>query len=196
MGSMKLLINEERGEKLVAVLLTAFFLLFYVCFQTQTIFGGDAGDLVTASYVRGIPHPPGYPLYTFMGWWLTKIPVSTVAWRVSLLSSVPMAMVWGIFFLILRKLKIEVWSCLITTFALGFSYLFWLYALVPEVFALHLFFSSVIFYLLLNYYQTGRLKFLYWSMFFFGLSLTHHHTILFLLCQITRIFNGVNEVID
>src|SRR3989304_10001566 len=68
-----------------------FLWFIFLFFQAEGIYGGDSGDMVTAAYLGGVPHPPGYPLYTFLGWLLTKIPVSTVAFRIGLLSAIPHA---------------------------------------------------------------------------------------------------------
>lgn len=165
----------------MALLVSAFFLLFYVFFQSSSIYGGDAGDLVTAAYVRGVPHPPGYPLYTFVGWLLTRFAWSTVAWRVTLLSSIPSAVSLGLLYLILRKIVRSRFIGLLSVFILGFSYLFWLYASVPEVFALNTLFSLVILYVLLLFKETKNIKLLYLAGLIFGLALSHHHTIILLM---------------
>src|SRR5271170_3912806 len=35
----------------------------------------DSGELATASYWAGIPHPPGYPFWTIYTWlWTTLVP--------------------------------------------------------------------------------------------------------------------------
>jgi tetratricopeptide (TPR) repeat protein len=45
----------------------------------------DSGELVTASYYAGIPHPPGYPVWTMYSWlWTVLVPVGPIAWRVGL----------------------------------------------------------------------------------------------------------------
>ena len=171
----------KRGEKITALILSVFFLLFYVFFQSPSIYGGDAGDLVSAAFVRGVAHPPGYPLYTFLGWLQTQIPLGTVAWRVGFLSSIPMALSLGLFFILLIKLVRRPLVALIATLSLGFNYLVWLYAIVPEVFALNLLFSVGLTLLAVVYSEQRRTRLLYLMSFIFGLALSHHQTILFLV---------------
>ena len=48
----------------------------------------DSGELITAAYSLGIPHEPGYPLFTMIGHLFTWIPFGSVAWRVNLMSAV------------------------------------------------------------------------------------------------------------
>src|SRR5690349_12608693 len=45
----------------------------------------DSGELVTGSMYAGIPHPPGYPVWTLYSWlWTVLVPVGNMAWRVAL----------------------------------------------------------------------------------------------------------------
>src|SRR6266550_167654 len=47
----------------------------------------DCGELAVGSYYAGVPHPPGYPVWTIFTWLFTVlIPYSNVAWRVALAS--------------------------------------------------------------------------------------------------------------
>src|SRR5258707_3634919 len=51
----------------------------------------DCGELCTASYYAGIPHPPGYPFWTIYSWFWTLLPIGNVAWRGELGESVAAA---------------------------------------------------------------------------------------------------------
>src|SRR5712664_3341137 len=45
----------------------------------------DSGELATGSFYAGIPHPPGYPVWTIYTWlWTVLVPIKNVAWRVAL----------------------------------------------------------------------------------------------------------------
>jgi hypothetical protein len=157
------------------------FCSFYLYFQTKGIFGGDSGDLVAAAYTWGIPHPPGYPLYTLIAALLIKlIPFNTPAWRVSLLSSATQAATLAFLYLILKKFIKNQLIILVSVLTLGFSYIFWLYAEVPEVFGLHNLFTSILVYLILDWYEKPTNNKFYLFIFVFGLSLSHHHTVLLL----------------
>jgi tetratricopeptide (TPR) repeat protein len=57
----------------------------------------DSGELTTASYWAGIPHPPGYPFWTIYTWlWTTLIPFGNIAWRVALAEASTAAMACGV----------------------------------------------------------------------------------------------------
>jgi len=45
----------------------------------------DSGELVTGSFYAGIPHPPGYPVWSIYSWlWTALVPWGNMAWRVAL----------------------------------------------------------------------------------------------------------------
>src|SRR5262245_26223121 len=44
----------------------------------------DSGELATGSFYAGIPHPPGYLVWTIYTWlWTVLLPIKNVAWRVA-----------------------------------------------------------------------------------------------------------------
>ena len=53
--------------------------------------GADSGDLVTAAYTLGIPHPPGYPLYTLVAVVFAHLPFGEPARNVGFCSALAAA---------------------------------------------------------------------------------------------------------
>jgi hypothetical protein len=161
-------------------LIFAIYSVFFLFFQTNTLYGGDGGDFVAAALSGGFAHAPGYPLYSILGYLLTKLPFETPAWRVSLLSSIPAALTLTVLYLLIKKQTSSKFAGIIASATLGLTYVFWLYSVVPEVFILAIFFSTSIFYLLYLWSEHGNNKLLYISIFLLGLSLAHHHIIAFM----------------
>ncbi len=163
--------------------------IIYLTNQARTVYGGDAGDFVASIAVTGIAHPPGYPLYTLLGIIASKaILFQTVAWRIALLSSLPAAvsviLLYDLF-LYLSKNKV---SSLIAASVFAFLYPVWLYASVVEVFALNNFFTVFLLWLMFHFNRENKVKYLYLAFFILGLSLTHHHLILFLIPTLFYLF--------
>lgn len=157
-------------------------LLLYVPLQSISIYAGDSGELVSAAYTWGIAHPPGYPLYTFLGALLSHtLSIQTVAWRVGLLSSVPTAVSCVFLYLVLRRLSVRTSICVISSSLFALSYPVWLYAIVPEVFGLYTMFLLSLLYFSILYIQKKHTKILYCIGFLASLSATHHHAIIFFL---------------
>ena len=160
---------------------------FFIYFLTlcPTITGGDSGELITSSYKLGVAHPPGYPLYVLLGHLFTLLPWQNVAWRMNLFSAVTATLTAGMLTLIILELRpknifnrVVAWS---TGSLFAFSSLTWSYATIAEVFSLNNLFASVLFFLFIIYEKNKSFKKLLLLSIMAGLSLTHHHTIVFLL---------------
>lgn len=155
-------------------------LVLFLGFQAQGIFTGDSGDVVTAAVIAGIPHPPGYPLYSLLGWLASHLPFGTLSWRVTLLSSVPHAAAVGLIYAFIYRLTGKnILAALFGAAAIGANYLFFLYSVTPEVFALFDLFAILLWYLLIVWRDTKKVNFLFAASFVYGLSLSHHHLMLF-----------------
>jgi hypothetical protein len=63
----------------------------YLITLTPTVPFWDAGEFIAVSYILGVPHPPGTPLFVLLGRVATLIPWATVAQRVNALSAIPSA---------------------------------------------------------------------------------------------------------
>src|SRR6187401_2926481 len=64
----------------------------------------DSGELAVASMYAGVPHPPGYPVWTMYTWFFTKIlPFSNIAWRVGVSSAVAGALTCGLIALMVSR---------------------------------------------------------------------------------------------
>lgn len=165
----------------MGIVLSTVSLVLFLLYQVTGIYVGDSGDLVTAAAVHGVPHPPGYPLYTLLGFLATKLPWFTPSWKVALVSSVPHALVLLVLFVFVHSLTKNKLAAAFSVVVLLANYIFFLYAITPEVFALFdLFVISLLYggYLLFRTKQTGRIP-LWIGL--FGLSLSHHHVVLFLV---------------
>ncbi|MCC7163566.1 MAG: DUF2723 domain-containing protein [Anaerolineae bacterium] len=83
--------NETRLGRLLALLaaLIAFAIYWLTLAQTVTWLhnGADSGDLAAAAFVFGIPHPPGYPLYTLIASGFARLPFFEPAGGLALFSA-------------------------------------------------------------------------------------------------------------
>ena len=68
---------------------TLLVLAVYVRTLYPTVPGGDAGELIVEAWTMGTAHPPGYPLFTMLGYlWSHALPIGSVAYRVNALAAV------------------------------------------------------------------------------------------------------------
>lgn len=164
------------------LLASLFSLAVFVKGVSPSVYAGDSGDIILASWYGGVAHPPGYPLNIMLGWLFTHFSYeASVAYKANLLAAFIQAAVIGVFYLIIRKLTNNIFVSLASSFVLAFNPLFWLYAHIIEVFQLNLLmvFSSVYFLILWResvLQKKEKIKYLYFSILFWGFSVFHHHT--------------------
>lgn len=154
--------------------------------------GADGGDLITAAYTLGIPHPTGYPTYVLLAKLFTFLPWGDVAFRVNLMSAFLAAGTVALLYLSLFSLLDEGRAGRATasviaaaaSLAFGFSPVFWSQATIAEVYALNSFFAAWLIYLLLKLRaaRSGKERFSFSALFAFsfGLALGNHLSIILL----------------
>lgn len=67
-------------------ILSGFAFVWLLWAAAPGIYWKDAGELTTAAFVLGVPHPTGFPTYILLAKLATLIPVGNIAFRVTLLS--------------------------------------------------------------------------------------------------------------
>ncbi len=75
----------------------------YIYTLQPTVGLEDSGELITGAYKLGVPHPPGYPMWSILAKLLTFIPIGDVAYRVNMLSALCGALAAGMLALVLSK---------------------------------------------------------------------------------------------
>lgn len=159
----------------------------------------DSGELAVGSFYAGVPHPPGYPVWTIFTWLFTLIPFSNVAWRVSLSSAVAGAVACGLLALMVSRgsslllegivdfkgleRRLESAICFVSGFVagmlLGFNGITWSQAVIVEVYTFSvLSYMAVLVCLFRWIYAPQQRKYLYWTFFWFGVCFTNHQTLI------------------
>jgi hypothetical protein len=126
--------------------------------------GADGGDLITAAYTLGIPHPPGYPTYCLLGWLFARLPLPDVAGRFSLMSAMGAALAsFGLYAAVLEwqstrhgATREAVVTALGAAWGLAFVPLLWSQALVAEVYAVNAAFVACVLWLALRVHSSRQ----------------------------------------
>ena len=126
--------------------------------------GSDGGDLITAAYTGGIPHPTGYPLYLLLARLFQFFPIGSLAYRTNLMSVlatvVSVVLIYGLVSKTLNARGLDhAWLPGLTAgFAFGLAPLVWSQAVITEVYALQAFLTALILYLYVTPFQRANLK--------------------------------------
>ena len=156
--------NQDRISLFIS--LFVFWASFAVYLRTMapTVSFWDCGEFIACTYILGIPHPPGSPLFMLIGRIFTLIPLfDQIAARVNLISVITSALtVWMGYLLIVKlvgrwgKEDPSLWlrmgryaGGMVGSFFLAFSMTFWSNAVEAEVYGLSMFLMLLILYLAL-----------------------------------------------
>ena len=161
------------------VVSAAFFLYFLTA--ARDIVVGDTPEFITVAVTLGVPHPPGYPLFTMLGHLFSYLPLGPIPFRVNLLAVTCDALTVGIVYLTALRLSGYRFAAAIAALILAVNPLFWTWSLAAEVFPLNNLLASLLIYLLLTWHEhPDRTSVLVAASFVGGLALGNHQTIVLL----------------
>jgi len=160
----------------------------------------DCGELSVASYYAGVPHAPGYPIWTLYTWLFANLlPLANVAFRVAVSSAVAAALANGLLGMIVSRgssMLIEGmprlkdldrrWEealCLVSgtvaALLIGFNGFMWSQAVIVEVYTLSVLSLMGVLICLLHWtYDPERRRYLYLAAFLFGICFNNHQTLI------------------
>jgi len=153
--------------------------------SVATIFD-DSLEFQLACPTLRITHPPGYPLYTLLGWLFSRFPGVDPAWGVNLLSAVAGAGTLVALYFLARLYSPR--AAFLAPLYLAFSPVFWSQATIAEVYTLHALLTALALYFILK--ATEDKSLLPWAAFVVGLGLAHHRTSVFLLLPLALALLG------
>jgi hypothetical protein len=178
-----------------SIALAAGVLVVYLRTLAPGPLGGDAGEFQTAARVWGLSHPTGYPLYMLLLKTWSLLPVGTVAYRINLLSAVLAAASVGLFYVTLQAVTRETLAATVAALALGFSPLFWSQALIADKYILNALLITGVLATAIYWAQRPQRQRLCLLALAYGLSLTHHRTMILFAPGLLGFVLGVDPTI-
>jgi len=182
-------------------------LAMYSITLSPTVMFWDVGEFCAAGYLLQVPHPPGSPLFLLILRIASMIPTSAdLAVRMHAVSAFASAISVMLTYLCAVKIisffrgKPETWldkvvvysSSAIGALALAFSFSFWFNAVEAEVYGTGMLFVSVVFWLMLRWYERAdeprNEKYLFLIAYVIGLSIGVHLGALLMLFGVIFIY--------
>jgi len=172
-------------DRRIAAGLGFFALLVYLRTLTPSLsyLSPDGSELATVPAILGLAHPPGYPLYTWLGFLFSRwLPAGDVAHRINMMSAMLGAMgVGALYLIVVRLLPAErlglLWrrcAAALAALLFAFSLTFWSQAVIAEVYAPNIGLLGLTLLLLLRWERTRQLVDFSSFALIFGLSLGTH----------------------
>ena len=158
-------------KNIIDVCLIIAALIFY-CLSLQNGVGGRilVGDAIKFQYIGwipGVPHAPGFPLYTMISWLWSHFPIPvSVAWKMNLLSAVFASFSLFFFRKGLSKIGVSFAVAVVTTIGLALSQCFWMRATEAGPVALSFFLATALFLCIINWLKNHESKYLYLTFLF------------------------------
>ncbi|MFP4547009.1 MAG: protein O-mannosyl-transferase family [Fidelibacterota bacterium] len=157
---------KKRKLKLFLAATTFFLsLIVYIRTVAPTVSFWDCGEYIATSYILGIPHPPGNPLFILVGRLFTMLPIgSDIAYRANLVSPLVSALSVMFLFLIIAQL-LKKWNtgdsklnnlvvfggAFIGAMTFAFTDSHWFNAVEFEVYAFSTFLTAIVVWLILKW---------------------------------------------
>jgi hypothetical protein len=190
----------ERTDWQSFWLTTVLIFIIYLWTLCPSIELGDSGNFATGAMYAGVPDTPGFPLWTLYAHiFATLLPLSNVAWRVSVSSAIAAAVACGFIALMVSRggalmlenpgnftrlsPQREKWLRVVSGYAAGMSFgltsCVWSHAVIvdwwPLSFAL---FAAVLCLLLRWSCAPEQTRFLFAAIFIYGLALTNSQSLI------------------
>jgi len=179
--SLRAFSDEPRaGARLAPFLAFLLLLALYLATLCPSVGGGDSGELTAAALTGGVPHPSGYPLFALLARFFAALPLGhSPAWRVNLLSAVPMAAAAGLVCAVVQSWTRNPAAGLLAAALFGTNQLVWSHATSAEVFGLNAMLVALAFLLWLRVERTLSRREVFALLFASGLAMCNHHTFVF-----------------
>ncbi len=158
----------SKANRFIAGFIFLLSFLLYLKTMAPTTSFWDCGEFIATSYIMGVPHPPGSPLYLLIGRLFTLIPFfQDIGARMNLISPIASALSVMLLYLVIVQL-IGMWRSAVSdvtdalvvygsaaigalTFMVTDSH--WFNAVEAEIYALSTFFTALAVWLILRWSQ-------------------------------------------
>lgn len=179
-------------HRVTAALVFAVATIVYLMTMAPTMSFWDCGEFIACSYIGGVPHPPGSPLFLIIGHIFSFLPFGDHGWRINLISVLASGFTVMLTYLIIVHLVREwkgqlktksdwylaIFSGVIGALTFAFTHSFWFNAVEAEVYASSMLFTALVVWLILVWStkadEPGNERYLLLIAYLIGLAIGVH----------------------
>lgn len=131
----------------------------YLVTLCPTIYSGDAPELATAASTFGVPHAPGYALYSLVGnLWSRVIVFGDPGWRLNLMSAMCAVTAAMLLYGTVKRLGGSQLGAACAALSLGVGNTFWSQAVISEVYAFDIMLGAALLFATVRNHAIGTAK--------------------------------------
>ncbi len=182
----------QKLHRITAALIFFAATAVYLLTAAPTMSFWDCGEFIACSYIMGVPHPPGSPLFLLLGHIFTFLPFGDPGWKTNLISVLASGITVMLTYLIIvhlvRQWKGElkeasdwylaIFSGVLGAFTFAFTHSFWFNAVETEVYASSMLFTALVVWLILVWTtkaeEPGNERYLLLIAYLIGLAIGVH----------------------
>jgi tetratricopeptide (TPR) repeat protein len=183
----------QRWNRILAGIILLISFIVYFDTMAPTVSYWDCGEFIATSYILGVPHPPGSPLYLILGRLFSMLPLNPdIAFRVNLMSPIVSALAVMLLYLIIVKVVahwrkgirdgldalIAFGGALVGALTFAFTDSHWFNAVEAEVYAMSTFFTAIVIWLILHWSERadepGNERYILIIVYMLGLAIGVH----------------------
>ena len=182
----------KTAHRVTAALVFAVATIVYLMTMAPTMSFWDCGEFIACTYIGGVPHPPGSPLFLILGHIFSFLPFGDHGWRINLISVFASGFTVMLTYLIIVHLVMEwkgelktksdwylaIFSGVIGALTFAFTHSFWFNAVEAEVYASSMLFTALVIWLILVWAtkadEPGNERYLLLIAYLIGLAIGVH----------------------
>ncbi|GBE58434.1 hypothetical protein BMS3Abin01_01371 [bacterium BMS3Abin01] len=180
-GKKPLIDRIGRARLLAGAVLGVTALVLYTITLAPDILAHDVADWQGSAAVLGLSHNPGSPVYIFLAWLFTLVPLGGIAERVNFLSAVVGAAGVLAIYIFILMLFDHLLPAIIGSISLMVAAQWWSYASLAQPYSGVVLIIIILLIMLILWQRKGNPRLVWGGAFVFGLGLVWHSSLVMFL---------------
>ncbi|TPV95835.1 MAG: DUF2723 domain-containing protein [Myxococcales bacterium FL481] len=153
------IVDLEPRAAIVCISLWLGATALYLATACPTVFWYDSAEYTAAAWTLGVPHPPGYPVYVWLGYLFTQL-TDDPAYGLNIMSGLFGGLAVGATYGLAREFSLRTLGATTAALAVALNPVFWRNAVIAEVYTPALFVLACVWWLAIRGVREHRPRWL------------------------------------